>query len=281
MRTGRPSEQIHREIYLFRFLARVFIDPDSPWVLKGGGGLLVRISDGARYSRDADLMRMDVPAAEAVVELEALLNRPTNLDPLIFQVKRSKSDPGALDVAQLSAEVYYEPKRLHTFPIDLSIRSTLAAGADHVVPTSIIDIDGFAELPAFKVMSLADQIGDKVAAMYQLYGPMNTSVSTRYHDLVDLHLIITRFPVDAASTVAALLLQQSRRDNLTLPSAVRSPAPSGTPAIEPRRATLSSIHGGTRSMMPLAALAGFLDPLLNGTRTTGRWNPLPQRWSEL
>jgi len=226
-------------------------------------------------------MRTDVTAEEAIAELQALLDRPTDLDPLSFQVKRSKSNPGGQDSARLTAEVYYGPKRLHTFPIDLSIRPTLAAGTDQVVPTSIIDIDGFSELPAFKVLSLADQVGDKVAAMYQLYGPTSTTPSTRYHDLVDLHLIIARFPIDAAGTVAALHLQQQRRDNLILPAAVKSPGgqwKTGYRA-EARNAKLDRrLHGLDEA---LAALAVFLDPLLNGTRNAGTWNPLPQSWSEL
>ncbi|WP_280232420.1 nucleotidyl transferase AbiEii/AbiGii toxin family protein [Nocardia cyriacigeorgica] len=263
-----------------RFLARVFVDPDSPWVLKGGGGLLVRINEGARYSQDADLMRTDVTAEEAIAELQGLLARVTDLDPLTFQVKRSKSNIGGLDSARLTAEVYYGPKRLHSFPIDLSIRSTLAAGTDHVVPTSIIDLDGFSDLPAFKVLSLADQVGDKVAAMYQGYGPTGATPSTRYHDLVDLHLIIARFPIDAAATTAALRLQQQRRANLALPLSVASPGPQWAVGYrtEARNAKLDPrLHALDEA---LAALAVFLDPLLDGTRSAGTWNPLAQGWSE-
>ncbi|MFC6013607.1 nucleotidyl transferase AbiEii/AbiGii toxin family protein [Nocardia lasii] len=279
-RTGRRPEQIHREVYLFRFLARVFVDPASPWVLKGGGGLLVRINDGARHSRDVDLMRIDVTIEEAVAELQILVDGSTHLDPLTFQVGRSKADTGRSDSAQLKAEVYFGPTKLHAFPIDLSIRSGLAVGTDRVVPTSIVDLDGFAELPAFRVMSLADQIADKVAAMYQLYGPASVTASTRYHDLVDLLLIIARFPVDAASTVAALRLQQQRRENLTLPTAVRSPGPqwdSGYRA-EARNARLESrLHALGDA---LAVLTAFLCPLLDGTRNSGTWDPLMQSWRD-
>ncbi|WP_240505381.1 nucleotidyl transferase AbiEii/AbiGii toxin family protein [Nocardia mangyaensis] len=266
---------------MFRFLARVFVDPGSPWVLKGGGGLLVRITDGARHSRDADLMRTDVTAEEAIIELRALLDRPTDLDPLSFQVKRSKSNPGGPDAAQLTADVYYGATLLYTFPIDLSIRTTLAAGTDQVVPVSMIDIDGFAELPPFTVMSLADQIGDKVAAMYQLYGARNNTPSTRYHDLVDLHLIIARFPIDAASTAAALQLQQHRRPNLTLPAAVRSPGPQWA-AGYPKEARAAKLAARLHTLdEAFAVLAEFLDPLLDGTRTSGIWEPLRQSWSDL
>jgi hypothetical protein len=53
--SGRPPQEINREFVLQRFLARIFREPDAPWVLKGGTGLLVRLPR-ARYSDDVDLL---------------------------------------------------------------------------------------------------------------------------------------------------------------------------------------------------------------------------------
>lgn len=50
---GRTSEQLRREFFLQRFLARVFSEPGERWLLKGGASLLVRRPD-ARYSQDID-----------------------------------------------------------------------------------------------------------------------------------------------------------------------------------------------------------------------------------
>lgn len=52
-RRGRTTEQLRREFFLQRFLARVFTEPGQRWLLKGGASLLVRRPD-ARYSRDID-----------------------------------------------------------------------------------------------------------------------------------------------------------------------------------------------------------------------------------
>jgi len=40
---GRDVNLMRRQFLLQRYLARVFHDPESPWVLKGGTGLLVRL----------------------------------------------------------------------------------------------------------------------------------------------------------------------------------------------------------------------------------------------
>ncbi|MBA2324515.1 MAG: nucleotidyl transferase AbiEii/AbiGii toxin family protein [Pseudonocardiales bacterium] len=58
-RRGRTYNQVALEFALQRFLARVFADADSPWVLKGGTSLLVRLA-GARHSRDLDLLHPSV-----------------------------------------------------------------------------------------------------------------------------------------------------------------------------------------------------------------------------
>ncbi|MFI6997260.1 nucleotidyl transferase AbiEii/AbiGii toxin family protein [Nocardia sp. NPDC050175] len=275
--TGRAPAQLHREFYLLRFLGRVFADSDSPWVLKGGSGLLVRIADGARHSRDIDILRVDVDADHAVAELQQLCATPSDLDPLTFEVRRGKNDPATSCNAQLVATVYYGATELHHFPIDLSIRPTLAADVDQVEPATLLEIDDFADLPPFRCLSLADQIADKIAAMYEVHGP-NATPSTRWHDLVDLLLIIGRFPVDAAKTVRALHMQQQRRDYLTLPSAVTRPG-SGWDAGYPREAADTSLPPDLHGLdTALAALSRFADPLLDGTTSTGTWNPATSRW---
>jgi nucleotidyltransferase AbiEii toxin of type IV toxin-antitoxin system len=50
---GRTHNEVALEFAMQRFLARVFAAPDSPWVLKGGTSLLMRLTD-ARHSRDLD-----------------------------------------------------------------------------------------------------------------------------------------------------------------------------------------------------------------------------------
>jgi len=279
--TGRPAQQVHREFYLQRFLGRVFADPDSPWVLKGGTGLLVRM-DGARYSRDADLLRTDVEAAAATDDLQRLCDQPTTLDPFTFQIQRSPKDPGVGEAAQLEALVYYGAMQMQKFPIDLSIRTTLAAEIDYVVPRPVLDLteEVLGELPRFRCLSLADQVSDKVSAMYEVHG-INATPSTRWHDLVDLLLIITRFSLSAAKTALALQIQQQRRrERLTLPAAIGSPGPQWEHSYPTEAAASSLPQHLHRLDTALAALGACLDPLLDGSRQRGQWDPGTQQWTD-
>jgi Nucleotidyl transferase AbiEii toxin, Type IV TA system len=66
-RLGASANQVRREYYLQRFLARVFAQPDGPWILKGGTGLLVRLPE-ARHSQDIDLLQRHAVTAQQALE---------------------------------------------------------------------------------------------------------------------------------------------------------------------------------------------------------------------
>ncbi|KGM13445.1 nucleotidyl transferase AbiEii/AbiGii toxin family protein [Cellulomonas bogoriensis] len=63
--TSVDSAALVRRFVFSRFLARVFHDPSSPWVLKGGTAVLARVHD-ARTTKDVDLLhrRGDLDDAE-------------------------------------------------------------------------------------------------------------------------------------------------------------------------------------------------------------------------
>ena len=78
--TRRPVAALRREFFMQRFLARVFADPTAPWVVTGGGGLLVRLP-GARSSQDLDLIRPDTDIADAIDELRRFGGACPDIDP--------------------------------------------------------------------------------------------------------------------------------------------------------------------------------------------------------
>ena len=57
--------------YFHRLLCRVFSDPDSPFVLKGGQSVLPRTVD-ARATRDIDLLARETSVEAAVADLRRL-----------------------------------------------------------------------------------------------------------------------------------------------------------------------------------------------------------------
>lgn len=69
-RHDRPVNQLRRQFFTQRFLARVYSDPGREWILLGGSALLARISTG-RHSKDIDFVH-STDLSEAAGELTAL-----------------------------------------------------------------------------------------------------------------------------------------------------------------------------------------------------------------
>lgn len=269
----RPPAELHREFFMQRMLAKIFHDPGVPWVLKGGTGLLVRIP-GARHSQDLDLLHPDTDLEQAFEELRGLVETAGPHDRFSFSlnVKARREDTW-----QLHATPYLGASALQHFPIDLTAGRQLVGEIDRVAPRQIIEIPDLAPPPPFSCYPLADQIADKLAAMYEFHGP-DRLPSTRWRDLADLLLIISNFEFDATSTCAALDKQRECRDALELPTAVRAPGPRWE-AEYPRLAAATILPASLHRLdEALLFLGRCMNPLLCGDLAAGRWNPESNSW---
>jgi len=274
-RDGRPFAELRREFLYQRFLARVFHE-ESLWVLKGGIGLLTRLP-GARHSRDIDLMHLTATPADAEVEVRAIGRRDLG-DHLRFEIVRSVtlSVPDAL---RLKAEAYTGATKWESFDIDVSCERHFVAALEPVQPRPILEVAGVPPLPAFLLYPLVDQIADKITAMYETHS--RGEPSNRYRDLVDLALLIGAEAMDAALLIAALHSRETNaRNPVVLPASLRSPGTGwadGYPAEAGRTSLDRELH---RLDAALRYVGACLNPILDGTLTTGRWSPQTLTWGD-
>jgi hypothetical protein len=268
----RPFVELRREFLYQRFLARVFQD-GSPWVLKGGIGLLTRLP-GARHSRDIDLMHLTATPAIAEAELRAIGRQNLN-DHLRFEVVRSVV-LSVEDALRVKTEVYTGAAKWDAFDIDVSCERHFVDSVEPVQPSPILELAGVPPLPQFQLYPLVDQIGDKVAAMYETHAGVP---SNRYRDLVDLTLLTGIAELDAALLLAALRSRAKHaRSPMTLPSVMRSPG-AGWADGYPAEAARARIDNHLRRLKPALAYVGAcLNPILNGTRMHGVWLPDIRAW---
>lgn len=273
---------LRRQFVLQRFLARVFTDSSTRWVLKGGAGLIVRIP-GARHSNDIDLVnpQPDVLVDEAVADLRARTERALTGDFLRFEIGDPLYGAGQ-DEGHTVAQVKVVPYIGATayagrFPIDISLNQRKADPVEFVQPKPVVDLPGVQPLPAFALYPLAEQVADKLCAMYGRYGREGDRTSTRYRDLVDLALVVTHQELDAARTATALAGEAARR-NLELPR--RLTAPNGEwHANYPKIAAGTVLPGNLHALEPaLETVAQCLEPLLDGAVVKGTWDPDQLRW---
>jgi hypothetical protein len=278
----RTVEQVRRQFLLQRFLVRVFASPDGPWVLKGGAGLSVRIP-GARHSDDIDLLYSEHEALldNAVADLRRLVRRAPEGDFLRFEIAEpvlgSGQDLGHV-VAQLKVISYLGTIEYGRFPLDLSLNQRTVEPVELIQPRQVIELPGDKPLPEFVLYPLAEQVADKVCAMYGRYGINGDRPSTRYRDLVDLTIIITTQELDATRTAAALRDEGERRA-LELPMRLSVPGAdweTGYGRVSAGTLLSSRLQAVTPA---LAAVSDCLQPLLEGTLAEGTWDPFQMSWN--
>ncbi len=119
--------------YFHRLLCRVFSDPDSPFVLKGGQSVLARTVD-ARATRDIDLLARETSVEAAVADLRRLAG--IGLDDFI-SFSFDKAEPiKADDEYRSGMKVWFTPslggKSLKAVSVDLVVDEV-----DNVAPDMV------------------------------------------------------------------------------------------------------------------------------------------------
>lgn len=266
---GRSLEELRREFIFQRFLAMIFSATDGQWVLKGGASLLMRLAN-ARFSKDLDLLHMGTLSPEqAIIELRELTT-PSPRDHLTFVIEDGVHYSSANPVVEISVTAYIGAL-YGQFPIDLATDLHLLAAPERIRPQPVVDVPGLPTLPELVVYPLADQVADKVCAMFELHGD-SQSPSTRYRDLLDLALIVSTSELDGRQ-LALSVASETRRRDVDMPAAMQSPGPNwpaGYAAIARRSRMAKELHE-----MPgaLRVVSACLDPILYGARTGGTWHP--------
>lgn len=270
-----PTGELRREFVFQRFLGRVFAQPSTRWVLKGGTGLLIRIQE-ARYSKDIDLVvpgeAFDLDKTIEALRTDIRLDAGDHLSFTIDSVTRPDDGQSA---ALLKVTCYTGATPFERFTIDLSTRAQIVATVDRIRPQAVLDLPDATPLPQFVLYPLPDQVADKICAMYDRYGATGMP-STRFRDLVDLVLVATTNELDADLTIPAVAEEAVRR-RCPLPPAIESPGPEW-------QAGYPRVARDVRLPAELQTLAGALDtvgaclsPVLAGT-ATGRWSPKSRAW---
>lgn len=266
---GRPLEGLRREFVFQRFLALIFAQPGSQWVLKGGASLLMRLVD-ARSSKDLDLLRLgETRPDDAIAELRQL-TAPKDGDHLAFVLGDAVSYSRVNPVVEISVTAYIGAQ-YGSFPIDLATELHLLGKPELIRPRPVVEIPGLPDVSSVVVYPLTDQVADKVCAMYELHGE-HQRPSSRFRDLIDLALIVSACEFDAGPVVQSLHSESERR-RMRLPTEMTPPGPNwdvGYCAYARKTRISSDLH----DLGPaLEHVGGCLNPLLAGSRDSGRWLP--------
>lgn len=257
--TSRPLDNVRREFVFQRFLALVFAADDNDWVLKGGGGLLIRLA-GARFSKDLDLTHTSIESREDAVDALRTAIEPQDGDYLTFSVVGPVKYSSENEVVTVTVRAATGVTEYVTFPIDLSTQLHMLYTPERIIPRPVVDVPGLPGAPEIVIYPISDQVADKVCAMYEVHGT-NASPSTRYRDLVDLVLIISQCELDPAEITNTLRSEAARR-NMTLPERMHLPSPAWTTGYRQTAGASSVSKHLLGASEALAFVARVIDPLL-------------------
>jgi len=261
--------ELRRQFAYDRFLVRLFSEEESPWVLKGAGGLLARLPTEARHSMDLDLFfQGQIDHALDMLESAARFDLGDFFDFDISEVRGL----GLTNARRLRIVSYIGNKTFEQFRIDLVIASNMTQKPDRVQPLRPVDVPGLPSVD-YVVYPLVDHIADKHAAMLATYN--DGSPSTRYRDLVDLMLIANSKAVGAIPLRQALLSEYEAR-GLAVPPTIELPSEAWIAGYAAQVESISSVTERTATEA-LESLRSFLLPVLAG-KATGQWNPQARCW---
>lgn len=275
--TGVPSHALLRRFVFERFLARVFHDPNSRWVLKGGTAVLVRVHD-ARTSKDVDLFHEE-GSLDAALEALRFSTTEVSIDDhfrfVITKVERSLGGgQPAVDGCRVTVEAYCGAQKKDTFGVDLVTGSMMTASPQLAVDP-VLDLRGIAGAP-MRLYPVVDHIADKLCATQAMYGDDGTQPSSRVRDLVDLVVLRRTQDVLGDELLAAIRAEWAHRSLPGQPVFAPPPLWEGQYARVAR--PVGACEGMTSFHTAVAFLAAFLGPALDGSAAGQRWSAGAGSW---
>jgi hypothetical protein len=214
-----------REAYstFFRMLFTAALMESDGWVLKGGTGLLCRLT-AARSTLDLDLFRQgDSTAADSATALRTAMDE-RKVGRYTFRLGDPSPGLGeGIDISRVKVTAFDGTTAVETFNIDLSGDVVVNAEPD-VLLVGRGDSAVLAGYPAsirVRLYPVENQIADKLCAMYSRYG---SGPSTRYRDLYDVAMMVSQLAFDQQVLAEALQTQQRLR-GMVVPPGLGEPAP--------------------------------------------------------
>lgn len=198
---GTDLQRLQRRVAFERLLARLFLEDDAPWLLKGGYALELRLGDRARSTLDLDISVPDpdrlallAPERERASRVQLAFERLQEVaaqdlgDGFRFAVGYLKEEhtgaPGG--GMRCSVDARLAGSTFARFHLDVGLGDPVLDEAEWVEASQLL---AFADIPAARVAlyPMAQQFAEKAHA-YTF--PWQDRDNTRVKDLVDMVLLL-------------------------------------------------------------------------------------------
>jgi len=198
---GADLQRLRRRVAFERLLARLFMQDDPPWLLKGGYALELRLRGRARSTLDLDIsvpdlghLRLSAKAGEGVSPMEVIYEHLQRVaeqdlgDGFSFLIARPKKEQAGAPAgsARCSVDARLAGRTFVRFRLDIGLGDPVLNQPDWLEGDTQL---AFAGIPAARVAvyPLDQQFAEKIHA-YTF--PWRDRDNTRVKDLVDMVLLI-------------------------------------------------------------------------------------------
>lgn len=222
-----PLPTLQLKLVIERLLARLFLSPDLPWLLKGGFAMDLRFRPQARTTKDVDLsvaLTSEVVAVDFSGAFRDRIQEAADVDLgdyLTYRIGTPKQEltNAPRGGARYPCEAVLVGKTYAKLHIDVGCGDALVGEPERILGDDLLS---FAGIPPASVLAIskAQQFAEKVHA-YTF--PWSGRLNTRTKDLVDLVLLIERGIPDAAQIHSALRATFSTRATHPLPASLDPP----------------------------------------------------------
>ncbi len=222
---GTDLQRLRRQVSFDRLLARIFAEHQTPWLLKGGYAMELRLKT-ARTTKDIDL---SLPA-QAASELKGQI-----LKALQIRAQTDLSDFFNLVIGEPKMDLDAAPEGGARYPVTVSLAGKpfvkfhldVGIGDAVVLPTEVIEARdwlGFAGIPApkFNAISKEQQFAEKLHA-YTL--PRGDRFNSRVKDVIDMALLIQMGTMSKRTLKEAIQTTFVKRGTHELPKVFPSTPP--------------------------------------------------------
>lgn len=220
---GVPFQTLQLKFVMERLLARLFHEPNAPWLLKGGFAMDLRFRPRARTTKDIDLS-VSLVTTGLSTGLRDRLQAAAEIelgDFLTFRIGEPKAEltNAPKGGGRFPCEVLILGKTYAKFHIDVGLGDAVFGEPDRLTGDDILGFAGIEPAVAFAIPR-PQQFAEKVHA-YTF--PWSGRLNTRTKDLVDLVLLIERGPLGVDEVRDALRVTFATRGTHALPQFLPSP----------------------------------------------------------
>ncbi len=221
-----PLSTLQLKLVIERLLARLFREPNPPWLLKGGFAMDLRFRPRARTTKDVDLS-VALGAGELVEFSAAFREQLQDAvdielgDYLAYRIGIPKHElnNAPRGGARYPCEAVLVGKLYARFHIDVGCGDVLVGEPERIVGDDLLS---FAGIPPAEVLAIseAQQFAEKIHAFSFAW---KDRLNTRTKDLVDLVLLIERGLPDVEQIRAALVATFFARATHPIPAKLATP----------------------------------------------------------